>query len=150
MLAYLSRQTIFYRLGRGARSTRAGPNSWNASGAQHAARALPLKWCHREPSGYCVVCLCNNRVKILFWYKIMVAMVASASGYGTLRRFLSAPDGQEIENTGVIPSASVAVSVSHELLHWRAICAWNVDNISSIQVWKGRWMMFLIGAAFVR
>lgn len=41
----------------------------------------------------------------------MVAMVASASGYGTLRRFLSAPDGQDVDNTGVVPSASVAVSV---------------------------------------
>ncbi|XP_061381422.1 patronin isoform X13 [Danaus plexippus] len=40
----------------------------------------------------------------------MVAMVASASGYGTLRRFLSAPDGQDVDNTGVVPSASVAVS----------------------------------------
>ncbi|KAJ0182119.1 hypothetical protein K1T71_002841 [Dendrolimus kikuchii] len=40
----------------------------------------------------------------------MVAMVASASGYGTLRRFLSAPDGQPVEETAVVPGASVAVS----------------------------------------
>lgn len=42
----------------------------------------------------------------------MVAMVASASGYGTLRRFLSAPDGQNVvEEAGAVPSTSVAVSV---------------------------------------
>ncbi|XP_049883699.1 patronin-like isoform X3 [Pectinophora gossypiella] len=40
----------------------------------------------------------------------MVAMVASASGYGTLRRFLSAPDGHGVEQAGGVPSASVAVS----------------------------------------
>ncbi|XP_048482891.1 patronin isoform X10 [Plutella xylostella] len=37
----------------------------------------------------------------------MVAMVASASGYGTLRRFLSAPEGQQ---EAPVPSASIAVS----------------------------------------
>lgn len=43
----------------------------------------------------------------------MVAMVASASGYGTLRRFLSAPEGQhDVEEVGAVPSTSVAVSVS--------------------------------------
>lgn len=42
----------------------------------------------------------------------MVAMVASASGYGTLRRFLSVPEGQhDIEDVGAVPSTSVAVSV---------------------------------------
>lgn len=42
----------------------------------------------------------------------MVAMVASASGYGTLRRFLSAPDGQGVDVTGdVATTTSVAVSV---------------------------------------
>ncbi|XP_026314542.1 patronin-like isoform X11 [Hyposmocoma kahamanoa] len=41
----------------------------------------------------------------------MVAMVASASGYGTLRRFLSAPEGQhDVEEVGAAPSTSVAVS----------------------------------------
>ncbi|XP_072937138.1 patronin isoform X3 [Epargyreus clarus] len=39
----------------------------------------------------------------------MVAMVASASGYGTLRRFLSAPEGHA-EEAAVVPSASIAVS----------------------------------------
>lgn len=39
----------------------------------------------------------------------MVAMVASASGYGTLRRFLSAPEGQGSDEG--MPSASVSVSV---------------------------------------
>ncbi|XP_075992737.1 calmodulin-regulated spectrin-associated protein patronin isoform X10 [Anticarsia gemmatalis] len=41
----------------------------------------------------------------------MVAMVASASGYGTLRRFLSVPEGQHgVPEAGVVPSTSVAVS----------------------------------------
>ncbi|GBP56754.1 hypothetical protein EVAR_37010_1 [Eumeta japonica] len=41
----------------------------------------------------------------------MVAMVASASGYGTLRRFLSVPVGQhDVDDAGVVPSNSVAVS----------------------------------------
>ncbi|XP_060802957.1 patronin isoform X10 [Amyelois transitella] len=40
----------------------------------------------------------------------MVAMVASASGYGTLRRFLSAPEGQRDMEAGVVPTTSVAVS----------------------------------------
>ncbi|XP_059058179.1 patronin isoform X3 [Achroia grisella] len=41
----------------------------------------------------------------------MVAMVASASGYGTLRRFLSVPEGQhEMGEAGVVPTTSVAVS----------------------------------------
>lgn len=42
----------------------------------------------------------------------MVAMVASASGYGTLRRFLSAPEGQHDMEAAVVPTTSVAVSVS--------------------------------------
>ncbi|CAH2067490.1 unnamed protein product, partial [Iphiclides podalirius] len=37
-------------------------------------------------------------------------MVASASGYGTLRRFLSAPDGQSAEGTEQVVTTSVAVS----------------------------------------
>ncbi|CAH0602855.1 unnamed protein product [Chrysodeixis includens] len=41
----------------------------------------------------------------------MVAMVASASGYGTLRRFLSVPEGQHsAAEAGIGPSNSVAVS----------------------------------------
>ncbi|XP_047514587.1 patronin-like isoform X4 [Pieris napi] len=40
----------------------------------------------------------------------MVAMVASASGYGTLRRFLSAPNGAHSGDPAFVPSASVAVS----------------------------------------
>ncbi|XP_045535124.1 patronin [Papilio machaon] len=40
----------------------------------------------------------------------MVAMVASASGYGTLRRFLSAPDGQGVDVGEVAITTSVAVS----------------------------------------
>ncbi|XP_045511917.1 patronin-like isoform X4 [Pieris brassicae] len=40
----------------------------------------------------------------------MVAMVASASGYGTLRRFLSAPNGAHSDDPAFVPSASVAVS----------------------------------------
>ncbi|XP_028172023.1 patronin isoform X3 [Ostrinia furnacalis] len=41
----------------------------------------------------------------------MVAMVASASGYGTLRRFMSAPEGQPgMEEAAVVTSTSVAVS----------------------------------------
>lgn len=45
----------------------------------------------------------------------MVAMVASASGYGTLRRFLSVPEGQhDVEEVGAVPSTSVAVSVRFE------------------------------------
>ncbi|CAH0405077.1 unnamed protein product [Chilo suppressalis] len=41
----------------------------------------------------------------------MVAMVASASGYGTLRRFMSAPEGQPgAEDSAASPTASVSVS----------------------------------------
>ncbi|XP_037297737.1 patronin isoform X11 [Manduca sexta] len=40
----------------------------------------------------------------------MVAMVASASGYGTLRRFLSAPEGQHAADEPAGSTASVAVS----------------------------------------
>ncbi|KPJ07123.1 Short spindle protein 4 [Papilio machaon] len=40
----------------------------------------------------------------------MVAMVASASGYGTLRRFLSAPDCQGVDVGEVAITSSVAVS----------------------------------------
>lgn len=49
-------------------------------------------------------------------------MVASASGYGTLRRFLSAPEGQpETGQTGIVPGASIAVSVSC-WLHRALLC----------------------------
>lgn len=46
----------------------------------------------------------------------MVAMVASASGYGALRRFLSAPEGDSHDEVGVVPGASIAVSVKHSFI----------------------------------
>ncbi|CAG4943340.1 unnamed protein product [Colias eurytheme] len=50
-------------------------------------------------------------IPVLVQCSAMVAMVASASGYGTLRRFLSAPEGADTNNPSAVPGASVAVSM---------------------------------------
>ncbi|KAL4712993.1 hypothetical protein ACJJTC_012063 [Scirpophaga incertulas] len=56
----------------------------------------------------------------------MVAMVASASGYGTLRRFLSAPEGHGVEDTAVVASTSVAVSSKQRAsIKWLLLKAFN-------------------------
>lgn len=78
----------------------------------------------REPRTFTEHARASDVIRRLKWWllccecalTIMVAMVASASGYGTLRRFLSVPEGQHnVPEAGVVPSTSVAVSVRYYL-----------------------------------